>query len=321
MTLLDRIFQTPELRAAPPVLVDVGAAGGAAPIWRTIAKYSIGMGFEPDARDAGKLNGAGGAMRAFKRWIYCEGLVAPHVDGGTQKKFYLTRSPHCSSLLKPRHDLLQDWTFADFFTVERTGTVPAVTLHAALAASGLAGVDWLKCDTQGLDLSIFTSLPEDWRRRTLAVDFEPGFIDAYEGEDKFWRTLQVMEAEPFWICGLQVGSYPRGNRAALTEALGEKNVRWLHRLAAGAPVYANLRYLRKLDGAGGGLDRRALLLGWVFADLLGQHTHALLVAREGASRFGGDPFDDMLRASRRRLRWAMARRLPAWIWRRLGFPG
>ena len=299
------------------MLVDVGAAGGVAPIWRAIAKYSIGVGFEPDARDAAKLTGSNSA---FRKWIYCEGLVAPSVEGGAQRTFYLTRSPHCSSLLRPRNDRLRDWSFADFFEVERTGTVAAVTLQAALAAHGLNRVDWLKCDTQGLDLSIFMSLPADWRRRTLAVDFEPGLIDAYEGEDKLWRTLQVMDAEPFWICDLEVGRYPRGNPAALAAAAGGKISRWLPRLAAGAPVYTNVRYLRALGEAGGALDRRGLLLAWVFADQLGQHTHAMMVAREGAVRFGGGLFDEMARASGRRLQWAMLRRLPAWIWRRLGLP-
>lgn len=317
MNLLDRIFQAPELRAAPPVLVDVGAAGGVAPIWRTIAKYAIGVGFEPDARDAAKL---AGDNRAFKKWIYCAGLVAPDVTRGTQKKFYLTRSPHCSSLLRPRNDQLQDWSFADFFVVERMGEVTAVTLQAALAANGLGGVDWLKCDTQGLDLSLFMSLSAEWRSRTLAVEFEPGLIDAYEGEDKLWRTLQTMDGEPFWICDLDVGRYPRGNNAVLGELLGEKNLKWLPRLAPSAPVYTNVRYLRSLGGAGGALDRRGLLLAWVFADLLGQHSHALMVAREGATRFGPELFEDMLRTSRRHLRWAMARRLPGWLWRRLGLP-
>lgn len=317
MNLLDRIFLAPELRAAPPVLVDVGAAGGVAPIWRTIAKYAIGVGFEPDARDAAKLSGEN---RAFKQWIYCEGLVAPDVKDGAQKKFFLTRSPHCSSLLQPRNDRLQDWSFADYFIIEKMGSVAAVTLHAALAEKGLGGVDWLKCDTQGLDLSLFMSLPEEWRRRTGVVEFEPGLIDAYEGEDKLWRTLQTMEAEPFWICDLEVGRYPRGNNAALADVLGEKNVKWLPRLAGGAPVYTNVRYLRSLGGAGGALDRRGLLLAWVFADLLGQHSHALMVAREGASRFGTEFFDEMLCVSRRRLRWAMMRRLPCWVWRRLGLP-
>lgn len=324
MTLLDRIFEEPELREAPPVLVDVGAAGGVAPIWRSIAKYAIGVGFEPDARDVAKLRAANSP---FKRWVFCEGLVAPSVADGAQKKLFLTRSPHCSSLLKPRHDLLQDWIFADYFIEERAGSVAAVTLQAGLAANGLRGLDWLKCDTQGLDLSIFLSLPEDWRRQMLAVEFEPGVINAYEGEDKLWRTLQAMETEPFWLCDLQVGRYPRGNNVALTEILGARMAKWLPRTVAGAPVYANVRYLRRLGetdpnrNAGAQLDRRGLLLSWVFADLVGQHTHALLVAREGMARFKSELFEEMLSVSRWRLRRAMARRLPAWLWQRFGLPG
>ena len=299
------------------MLVDVGAAGGVAPIWRTIAKYAIGVGFEPDARDAAKLTATN---RAFKQWIYCEGLVAPETKEGEQKPFFLTRSPHCSSLLHPRNDRLQDWSFADYFIVERTGSVAAVTLHGALCAKGLGGIDWLKCDTQGLDLSLFMSLPGDWRSRTGVVEFEPGLIDAYEGEDKLWRTLQVMEAEPFWICDLDVGRYPRGNNAVLGELLGERNLKWLPRLAPSAPVYTNVRYVRSLGGVGGELDRRGLLLAWVFANLLGQHTHALMVAREGTARFGGGLFEDLRRVSRRRLWWAMMQRMPSWLWRRLGLP-
>lgn len=317
MTLLDRIFATPELVAAPPVLVDVGAAGGVTPVWRKIARYAIGVGFEPDARDAARLTDDN---RVFKKWVYCAGLVAPSGEGGSERKFYLTRSPHCSSLLKPRHDLLADWCFAGLFAVDRIGAVPAVTLHAGLTASGLSGVDWLKCDTQGLDLSIFLSLPEAWRRRVLAVEFEPGLIDAYEGEDKCWRTLREMEGEPFWLAELQIGASPRGNSAALREELGEWADKWLYRLAPGAPAYVNARYLRRIGEAVPPLDRRGLLLAWVFADVLGQHAHGLMVAREGRARFGRELFEEMGKVSRRRLRGAMLRQFPRWLWRRLGLP-
>lgn len=316
MSLLDRIFQEPELQEAPPVLVDVGAAGGVTPVWRSIARYSIGLGFEPDVRDTSRLSEA---ARTFGRWIYCEGLVAPNVDSSGRKVFHLTQSPHCSSLLKPRHDLLRDWLFADFFAVENRVEVPAVTLSTALQAHGLDRIDWLKCDTQGQDLSIFLSLPEGWRRRLLAVEFEPGLIDAYEGEDKFWHTLRAMEAEPFWICDLRVCGTQRGDADLFRRLLGLRTARWASRLAPTAPGWVNVRYLRSLAGATDPLDRRGLLLAWVFSDLLGQNAHALTVAHEGLTRFGGDLFDRMASRSRRRLRWSMIPAVPGMVWRRLGF--
>jgi FkbM family methyltransferase len=318
VTLLDRIFQTPELAEAPPVLIDVGAAGGVTPVWRRIARYSIGVGFEPDARDAARLRAGN---RVFKKWIYCAGLVAPNVDARGEKPFHFTRSPHCSSLLKPQHDRLRDWCFADYFVVERMGTVPAVTLHQALTGNGLDRVDWLKCDTQGLDLSLFLSLPDAWRRKTLAVEFEPGLIDAYEGEDKFWHTLKGMEEEPFWLCELLIGDSPRGNPAAMRAELGEWTGKWMPRLAPSAPAYVNARYLREIGTGATALDRRGLLLAWVFADLLGQHAHALMVAREGCARGEDGLFAAMRETSRRRLRLAMLRKLPRWLWRRLGLRG
>lgn len=315
MSLLDRIMQTPELQAEPPVLVDVGAAGGVSPVWKRIARYSIGLGFEPDARDADKL---AATNTAFKKWAYCAGLVAPQVDASGRKTFYLTKSPHCSSLLKPRNDRLRDWLFADYFVVEKTTTVPAVTLEAALASNGLTRIDWLKCDTQGQDLSIFMSLPEAWRHRMLAVEFEPGLIDAYEGEDKFWHTLRAMENEPFWISDLEVCRTQRGNSEALRSRLGGKAARWLGKLAPGAPGWVNVRYLREINAVGNELDRRGLLLAWVFADVLGQHTHGIMVAEEGLRRFGPELFAEMLVRSSRGLCWSMLRRLPAWLRQRLG---
>ncbi len=314
MSLLDRIFQEPELRAAPPVLVDIGAAGGVAPVWRTIARHSIGVGFEPDARDAARLGRANGA---FGRWIYCEGLVAPTVEEGGRKNFNLTHSPHCSSLLKPRADRLHDWVFADFFKVEKVVAVSAVTLPAALAANGLDRVDWLKCDTQGLDLGIFLSLPPAWRQRLLAVDFEPGLIDAYEGEDKLADVLAAMEREPFWLAQLDVVGAVRGRRDLLARHLGPRWLPWVRRLAPTASAWGNLRYLRDFTRLPDALDRRAWLLGWVFATLLGQHGSALDLAEQGGARFGGDLFPEMARASVRHLRRSMLLGMPGWLWRRL----
>jgi len=313
---MDRIFQVPELRDAPPVLVDVGAAGGVNPIWRRIAKYSIGLGFEPDGRDIGKLSEA---SRAFRRWIHCEGLVAPSVaEGNGHKDFYLTKSPHCSSLLKPRNDALQDWLFADLFEVEKNVSFPAVTLHSALMEHGIHRVDWLKCDTQGQDLGIYLSLPEEWRYRMLAVEFEPGLIDAYDGEYKLWSTLKAMDDEPFWISNMQTGMAVRGVTSELRKQAGAGTFRWLEKLAPRAPAWVNVRYLRSVSAAQEQLDQRGLLLAWVFADLVGQHTHGLIVANEGIRRFGGDLFSEMATQSLRHLHRAMILSFPSWFMRRIG---
>lgn len=316
MNLIDHIFAEPELQVAPPVLVDVGAAGGAHPAWRRIARYSIGVGFEPDAREAAPL---GAAQRQFKRWIFCPGLAVPAAPPGGQAALHLTRSPQCSSTLPPRAAAVGEWAFAEFFDVLETRAFPATTLPAALATQGLDRVDWLKCDTQGLDLRLFLSLPPEWRARLLAVEFEPGLTEIYEGEDRLADVLRAMSAEPFWLAELSVGRAARGRPALLAAQLGAGAARWVRRLGPAAPAWANAHFLRDPAKAGETLDRRALLLGWVFATMAGQPGHALAVAAAGTQRFGGGLFAAMTQASTRQLRWAMLRGLPAALWRRL-FP-
>ena len=98
MNLFDRVFAEPELQAKPPVLVDVGAAGGLHRPWRRIARHAIGVGFEPDERETAPL--AAGSRR-FRRWVLCRGLAVPTAPATGTQQLYLTRSPQCSSTLPP----------------------------------------------------------------------------------------------------------------------------------------------------------------------------------------------------------------------------
>lgn len=313
MSLLDRVLTEPELRAAPPVLVDVGAAGGVHPAWRRIARHAIGVGFEPDAREAAALSAA---QQVFKKWIFCPVIAVPAAAPAGRATLHLTRSPQCSSTLHPLTPALAEWAFADFFEVVEARDCPAQPLADALRAAGLDRVDWLKCDTQGTDLRLYLSLPAAWRARLLAVEFEPGLIDTYEGEDRGVEVLAAMAREPFWLAGLSVGCTPRGRPALLTRHLGPAGAKWFRRLTPGAPGWLNLRYLRDPAVAPEALDRRGLLLAWVFASLSGQHGQALTVATTGRERCGGDLFHAMTVASVRNARWAMWRGLPGAIARR-----
>jgi hypothetical protein len=312
VNLLDRVLQEPEFAEAPPVLVDVGAAGGVPREWRRLAGRAVGVGFEPDARETAGLDWA---RRRFRRWIFVPALAVPSAGMGGTQTFHLTRSPQCSSILPPRRDALQAWAFGAFFEVQATRELPATTIAAALAAHGLRGVDWLKCDTQGLDLRLYLSLPDAWRERLLVAEFEPGIIDAYEGEDQLPGVLTAMRQEPFFLAKLATVPMARRGPAGWSE--GRR--RWLRRAAARTPAWANLRFLRDVQQRAEALDRRALLLAWVFAVVCGLPDYAGVVAEQGQKRFGGALLAEMVRESERRLRWAIVRGLPQWCWRRFGW--
>ena len=128
-------------------------------------------------------------------------------DDTAEADFHLTRSPYCSSLLRPDAAALGDWDFARLFDVERTVRVPCVSLSKALRDVGVTRVDWFKTDSQGIDLRLFQSLGEEICSRVLAVEFEPGIIDAYEGEDKMAAVLTAMDRARVLALGPEVEWY------------------------------------------------------------------------------------------------------------------
>jgi hypothetical protein len=276
-----------------PVLVDVGASGAAPGLWRAIAPHAVYVGFDPDRRDVGKAAGQG-----FRRAFVLDRAVTAGPD--SEVTFHLTRSPHCSSTLPPDRTSLAAYLFAGLFEVESTVRVPAATLDAALLELGLAGIDWLKLDSQGTDLRLFRSLSTDVRHRVLALDVEPGLIDAYVGEDLFVDAHRALTGEGFWLSRLNVGGAVRGRRetlsalAAAADASPARVERWVRR----SPAWCEARYLRTTEWlAERPFARREYALLWSFALLDGQHAFALDVAAAYRRRFGDEETARLLEAA------------------------
>jgi len=310
MSLLGRIFAHPSLADAPPVLVDIGASGGVHARWRKFARYSIGVGFEPDSREAGAL---APASRQFRQWISCSKLVVGDA-AAREAELRLTKFPFCSSTLQPDHAALGDWAFAGLFAEERVQCLPATTVAALLQESGLDRVDWLKCDTQGTDLRIWQSLPVALRQQSLAVEFEPGLIDAYVGEDKFHQVLAAMEAEPMWLAELGVAGTPRGRPELLARRLGSKLADYYRKYGPAAAGWVNALYLRRRPEP---TALRANLLLWVFATELNQHAFACEVAEAAAAATGDALAEELAERSVRNMRhalWATWPRWPGLLW-------
>ncbi|MFY9315105.1 MAG: hypothetical protein WAO95_06045, partial [Burkholderiales bacterium] len=276
-----------------PVLVDVGASVESPGIWAPIAAASVYLGFDPDRREMTDRHGDG-----FRRSIVVNEAVTGD-PGAAELRFYLTRSPPCSSTLAPEREALADYHFAGLFEVEREVTVRATTLGVVLERTGLERIDWLKCDSQGTDLRIYRSLGERLRGVLLALDVEPGLIDAYRGEDQFPEVHRQLVTDGFWLSRLDVYGAARVRAESLQAAFpGAADAATL---AEGAlrrsPGWCEARYLRTLDSlaaAGAARERYALL--FVFALLDGQPGFALDVALACERRFGHDEASARMRA-------------------------
>jgi FkbM family methyltransferase len=309
---------------AAPVLVDVGASLGTPPIWAPIAAASTYVGFDPDSREMSTS-----AAHGYRKAVIVNEAVTSE-PGKSEIGFYLTRTPTCSSTLEPNLEALSNYHFRDLFEVERQATVRAATLDVILARLGLERIDWLKCDSQGTDLRIFRSLGENLRKDVLALDVEPGLIDAYRGEDLFVDTHKHLVANGFWLSRLDVmgavrvrgatlqAAYPQQQDQAQRSAFAAKSIR-------SSPGWCEARYLRTLESmAGAARERLALLC--VFALLDEQPGFALDVALEFERRFadeGGAALGARLRAAAmaaiaRGPRSAPLARLKAWLSRLVG---
>ena len=286
---IDKILNTLKIQ---PVLVDIGASGTAPAQWKSIAKRSIYVGFDPDRRELHEnTNGQ------YARSIIVNEAVTD-LSGQNKVNFYLTHSPYCSSMLSPDTEALSQYLFSDLFAVEKEVAVKASSLNDIIDRLGLQGVDWFKTDSQGIDLRLFQSLKDDLRNRILAVDIEPGLIDAYQGEDLFVDAHRELLRQGFWLSSLEVKGSVRMKRATLqfvtSRYPGLKDDR-IYDVVRSSPGWCEARYLRtvvslKKRNAG----RRDYVLLWVFAVIERQWGYALDIAYAYEQQFGRDDILEQL---------------------------
>ncbi|MEP7288288.1 MAG: FkbM family methyltransferase [Chloroflexota bacterium] len=278
-----------------PVLIDVGASGTPPAVWNTIRNNSIYVGFDPDLREIRDIQNSG----YYKATIINEAITDDASNG--EVRFYLTQSPYCSSTLKPDTQSLENYLFSDLFTVENESSVKAITLNEAVQRVGVSSIDWLKLDTQGTDLRIFTSLDEKTRRHVLAIDIEPGLIDAYIGEDLFVDVHRELTQNGFWLSNLNVEGAVRVRRSSIRDTLPflpDKNYSLISKAIRTSPSWCEARYFRSLQFlAQNDFTARDYIVLWAFALADNQYGFALDIGIECQKRFGQDPIGNILKTT------------------------
>lgn len=265
MRIIDTVLKSIFFSNQPPVLIDIGASGEINSKWKLIAPYSICLAFDADDRD---FQFSESTNSIYKKLITFNRIVTPQPT--VKADFYLTSSPYCSSLLKPENEKLKPWVFKDFFNIEKVAALPAITLGQALQEAGIHYVDWFKSDSQGMDLQLFRSLPDNLSTEALAVEFEPGIIDAYEKEDMLFAIMEEMHNDHFWMSSMEV----KGTQRLRSEYVQAMNSFVKRRILRNSPCWAEITYLRQPFVG----NERQLLLLFVFAFVEKQFGFALEVA-------------------------------------------
>jgi hypothetical protein len=276
-----------------PVLADVGSAGATHKVWQPIAPESVLVGFEPDTRNRDQTFGQG-----YRRAVLVEKAVS-FDDHAESVEFILTDYPSCSSMLEPDLEALSSFSFRDYFRPVSRGTAPATSLNRVIAELDLAGINWLKLDSQGADLRLLRSLDRQHLTRLLAVDIEPGLIKAYKDEDLFTDCHPWLLEQGFWMSRLEYQSYPKLRPESLSTLAADSGVE-TSRLTASlrkTPTAIEARYLREIAWLAASAESADLLvMAFVFGLLDDQLGYAYDVARLGMERFGGDERMERMRS-------------------------
>lgn len=285
MHIIDEVLQREEFKARPPVLVDIGASGAINKKWRRIAPYSICIAFDADDREFGY---AVHEAKGYRKLYVINRIVTDNQT--VNPNFHLTKSPFCSSILRPDKCSLDQWVFGGLFDVDRVASLEAVSLPSVMQTLAIDKVDWFKTDSQGTDLRLFRSLGDERVRRVLVAEFEPGIIDAYEGEDKIRDLMTFMDSRNFWMSDLQVRGTQRLSRKIFEKHFTSYERRLFDAVMKISPAWGEVTYMNSFPADADYLDKRDFLLGWICAVLEKQYGFALELSLLAAERFDDQIF-------------------------------
>jgi len=286
MNIITKVLNRKELIAQPPVLVDIGASGQIHKKWKKIASHSICIAFDADEREFGYVVKENSGYK--KLYIY--NCIVSN-SNKSKESFYLTKSPYCSSLLEPDEESLKNYAFAEKFKVEKKENIETKRLMDVLKELKIKKVDWFKTDSQGTDLRLFIDLEEEIRNKVLIAEFEPGMMDAYIGEDKFYKILESLESHLFWISDLIIKGTVRISSQYL-DLLSYNNLhsKFLEYSLKISPGWAEVTFINSFKQ---NFELRDYLLGWVISTLQGQHGFAAELSAIALKKFDDPLFKKM----------------------------
>ena len=286
--LISKILKHPTLVSKPPVLLDIGASGEIHAKWKQIASYSICIAFDADSRDFSVAENEHGDYKK----LYTFNCIVSNKEDATIP-FYLTKSPYCSSALKPATERLKNFIFAPLFEIDKVIELKNKSLSSAIKQLNLDYIDWFKSDSQGTDLRLFKNLPEFIQDKVVIAEFEPGIMDAYEGEDKMYSVMEYLDQKGFLLCDMDVKKVQHISEKDFEEVYSSAMFkRFAKKSVKALPFWAELTYLNRFEKTDN-FTVREYLLGCLFAMLQGQYSYAMQLSIKGNTLFKDPLFDEI----------------------------
>ena len=296
-SIIKKIALYKDIVAEPPILIDIGASGKLNAMWSKIASFSICIAFDADQREFDYIEQK--ETKFLKQFVFNKIVVAS--SDKPKQPFYLTHSPYCSSLLKPNINSLKEFQISDKFEVKEIVEIDVIELKIVLAQLNINRIDWFKTDSQGTDLSLFKSLTEEIQNNIIVLELEPGFMNAYLGEDKIVDVMNEMENRPFILSNFTTkGSLriPKIDFDRIVKSDLTKKI--ISHTYKKTPGWAEMIYLNNMLKKG--FKSREFLLAWLFATLQNHHDLAFVYADNASVKFNDEIFINLKQYSEKKLR-------------------
>ena len=282
-SLIKTILDNEHFVNKPITLLDIGASGFLNEEWELLAPYSILFLCDADNRDFSYE-----LKSKWKRIIKIDKIIT--AENVSSQEFILTESPHCSSSLQPDIKALNNYAFSELFSVKEKKILPSIGVQQLLSNENIKYIDWFKSDSQGTDLRLFQALGANVFSKTLVAEFEPGLIDAYEGEDKLFDILKFMQ-QTFWISDCIIKGNQRIKKDLYYKYISENKIQDCRFTLKESPGWVNITYLSKMEVTS--FDLRDYLLMCVFALIKRQYGFLLEIAALGEEKFKVNLFSEL----------------------------
>tara|TARA_Y100000389_G_scaffold195108_1_gene226005 strand:+ start:612 stop:1535 length:924 start_codon:yes stop_codon:yes gene_type:complete len=241
--LINLILNDSLFKKKPIVLMHLGAAGSNFNDWKKISKNSVLISLDGNDKIE-KIN------INFKK-IIKENIIISNKKG--LSKFYVTKDPHCSSLLKPDLKINNSWYFSHRFKIQKKIKVKTTTINDFLSKHKLNYIDWFVIDIQGMDLKVVKDLKDHIRNKIKIINIEPGFEKFYEKEDSFLDIYKFLNKK-FQFSDMKFGF----NFKIKNSNLGFLDKKFLFLGNTPSKVYTNLIFTNKK------VDKRTILIKIIY---------------------------------------------------------
>jgi len=208
----------------------IGSAGSKFENWIPISKKSILISIDGNFEES-NLN------QNFKKVIKSDSIIS---DKNGKAIFYITKDPHCSSLLKPNKKILKDWYFSHRFKIIKKKITKTTTINELIKKHNIKYIDWLVIDAQGIDLKILKSINKNILKNISIIDIEPGFFDFYYKSDKFYDVFKTMSKQ-FLFNDISFGY----NYKVQSQNLSQIDKKILFLMNKKSKVYSNIIFFNK----------------------------------------------------------------------------